>query len=120
MSSLTTSKAWTALQSHYHQTKNNSLCDAFKGDTNRFNKFSVNFNEILFDYSKNRIADQTLPLLIDLANHAGLDAKIKAMFSGEKSTPPNIGPSCTPPYAIEAIIRFMLMDRMSCPKLTGF
>ncbi|MDD1636805.1 MAG: glucose-6-phosphate isomerase [Methylococcaceae bacterium] len=84
MSSLTTSKAWTALQSHYHQTKNNSLCDAFKGDTNRFNKFSVNFNEILFDYSKNRIADQTLPLLIDLANHAGLDAKIKAMFSGEK------------------------------------
>ena len=84
MSSLTTSKAWTALQSHYHQTKNNSLCDAFKGDTNRFNKFSVNFNEILFDYSKNRITDQTLPLLIDLANHAGLDAKIKAMFSGEK------------------------------------
>lgn len=84
MSSLTTSKAWTALQSHYHQTKNDSLCDAFKGDTNRFNKFSVNFNEILFDYSKNRITDQTLPLLIDLANHAGLDAKIEAMFSGEK------------------------------------
>jgi glucose-6-phosphate isomerase len=84
MSSLTTSKAWTALQSHYHQTKNDSLCDAFKRDTNRFNKFSVNFNEILFDYSKNRITDQTLPLLIDLANHAGLNTKTKAMFSGEK------------------------------------
>ena len=84
MSSLTTSKAWTALQSHYHQTKNDSLRDAFKKDTNRFNKFSVNFNEILFDYSKNRITDQTLPLLIDLANHAELDEKIKAMFSGEK------------------------------------
>ena len=84
MSSLTTSKAWTALQSHYHQTKNDSLRDAFKRDTNRFNKFSVNFNEILFDYSKNRITDQTLPLLIDLAKHAELDTKIKAMFSGEK------------------------------------
>jgi len=84
MSSLTTSKAWTALQSHYHQTKNDSLRDAFKRDTNRFNKFSVNFNEILFDYSKNRITDQTLPLLIELANHAGLNAKVKAMFSGEK------------------------------------
>ncbi len=84
MSSLTTSKAWTALQNHYHQTKNDSLRNAFKRDTNRFNKFSVNFNEILFDYSKNRIADQTLPLLIDLANHAELNEKINAMFSGEK------------------------------------
>jgi glucose-6-phosphate isomerase len=84
MSSLTTSKAWTALQNHYHQTKNDSLRDAFERDSNRFNKFSVNFNEILFDYSKNRITNQTLPLLIDLANHAGLNAKITAMFSGEK------------------------------------
>ena len=84
MSSLTTSKAWTALQSHYDQTKNDSLRDAFKRDTKRFNKFSVDFNGILFDYSKNRITDQTLSLLIDLAHHAGLDAKIKAMFSGEK------------------------------------
>jgi glucose-6-phosphate isomerase len=84
MSSLTTSKAWTALQSHYQQTKNNSLRDAFRKDTNRFNKFSVNFNDIVYDYSKNRITDQTLPLLIDLANHAGLNAKINAMFSGEK------------------------------------
>ena len=84
MSSLTTSKAWTALQSHYDQTKNDSLRDAFKRDTKRFNKFSVDFNGILFDYSKNRITDQTLSLLIDLAHHAELDAKIKAMFSGEK------------------------------------
>ncbi|MDD5631901.1 MAG: glucose-6-phosphate isomerase, partial [Methylococcales bacterium] len=84
MSSLTTSKAWTALQSHHHQTKNDSLRDAFANDTNRLNKFSVNFNDILFDYSKNRITDHTLPLLIDLANHAELKKKINAMFSGEK------------------------------------
>jgi glucose-6-phosphate isomerase len=42
----------------------------------------VHFDDILFDYSKNRITDQTLPLLIALAKHAGLDGKIKAMFSG--------------------------------------
>lgn len=84
MSSLTTSKAWTALQSHYNQTKNESLREAFKKDPDRFSKFSVYFNDILFDYSKNRITDQTLPLLIDLAKHASLEAKINAMFSGEK------------------------------------
>ncbi len=84
MSSLTTSKAWIALQSHYHQSQNDSLREAFKRDTNRFNKFSVSFNDILFDYSKNRITDQTLPLLIDLANHVELNEKIEAMFSGEK------------------------------------
>ena len=81
MSFLTTSKAWTALQSHYHQTKNASLRGAFERDTNRFNKFSVNFNEILFDYSKNRITDQTLPLLIDLANQAELNEKINHISS---------------------------------------
>jgi len=84
MSSLTTSKAWIALQSHYYQSQNDSLREAFKRDTNRFNKFSVSFNDILFDYSKNRITDQTLPLLIDLANHIELNEKIEAMFSGEK------------------------------------
>jgi glucose-6-phosphate isomerase len=84
MSSLTTSKAWTALQDHYHQTKNDSLREAFRKDPNRFNKFSIYFNDILFDYSKNRITDRTLPLLIDLAKYAKLDTKINAMFTGEK------------------------------------
>ncbi len=84
MSSLTTSKAWISLLSHYDQTKNISLRNLHKEDTNRFNKFSIKFNEILFDYSKNRITDQTLTLLMDLANHARLGDKIKAMFSGEK------------------------------------
>ncbi|MEE7624802.1 glucose-6-phosphate isomerase [Methylobacter sp. Wu8] len=82
MSSLTTSTAWTALIEHHNETKNILLRDSFNADNNRHNKFSLRFNDILFDYSKNRITDQTLPLLIDLAKHAGLDEKIKAMFSG--------------------------------------
>jgi glucose-6-phosphate isomerase len=84
MSSLVHSKAWIALQNHYQHVKDCSMRDAFKQDPQRFTKFSVTFNDILFDYSKNRITDETLPLLIDLANHADLGAKTKAMFAGEK------------------------------------
>lgn len=84
MSSLTTSTAWTALIKHHNETKNILLRDSFNADNARHTKFSLNFNDILFDYSKNRITDQTLPLLIDLAKHAGLDEKIKAMFCGAK------------------------------------
>ncbi|MFZ2725490.1 MAG: glucose-6-phosphate isomerase [Methylococcaceae bacterium] len=84
MSSLTTSNAWLALQAHYQQTKDNVLREAFEADGKRFDKFSITFDDILFDYSKNRINDETVPLLIDLANHANLSAKIEAMFSGEK------------------------------------
>jgi glucose-6-phosphate isomerase len=84
MSSLTTSTAWTALINHHSETKNILLRDSFNADPNRHLKFSLHFNDILFDYSKNRITDQTLPLLIDLANHAGLKEKIKDMFCGAK------------------------------------
>ncbi|MFU8788839.1 MAG: glucose-6-phosphate isomerase [Methylobacter sp.] len=84
MSSLTTSTAWAALKTHHEDTKNILLRDSFDADANRHAKFSVQFNGILFDYSKNRITDQTLPLLINLAKHARLDEKIKAMFCGAK------------------------------------
>ncbi len=82
MSSLTTSKAWSALQDHFDQIKNASLKDAFEQDASRHSKFSLSLDDILFDYSKNRITEQTLPLLIGLANHAKLKDKINAMFSG--------------------------------------
>jgi glucose-6-phosphate isomerase len=82
MSSLTTSKAWIALQAHYQQAQKLSMRDAFEHDKDRFNKFSLHLNDILFDYSKNRITEQTLPLLIDLAEHSQLKEKIQAMFSG--------------------------------------
>lgn len=83
MSSLTTSKAWTALQNHFDQIRNHSMREAFLKDTDRYNKFSLKFNDIIFDYSKNRITDETLPLLINLVKDRGLEAKIDAMFSGK-------------------------------------
>ena len=84
MSSLTTSKAWSALQDHFVHIQNHSLRDAFGQDSQRHHKFSIRFNDILYDYSKNRIADETIPLLIALAEQAGLSTKIEAMFSGER------------------------------------
>jgi glucose-6-phosphate isomerase len=84
MTSLTAMPAWAALQNHYDEIRNQSLVESFKNDPQRHEKFSLTFNDILFDYSKNRINDNTLPLLINLAKQAGLEAKIHAMFSGEK------------------------------------
>jgi glucose-6-phosphate isomerase len=83
MSSLTDSKAWIALTYHHRQIEKFSIRNAFKEDPNRHKKFSLFSNDILFDYSKNRITDETMPLLFDLARHVGLDSKINAMFSGK-------------------------------------
>ncbi len=84
MASLTATPAWADLQNHYDHIRNQSLVESFKNDTHRHEKFSLSFGDLLFDYSKNRIDDDTLPLLINLAKQANLDAKINAMFLGEK------------------------------------
>ncbi len=84
MSALTTSKAWVALAEHFRQIQDYSMREAFAKDVDRFHKYSLHLNDILFDYSKNRIDEQTLPLLVDLANMAKLPEKIEAMFSGAK------------------------------------
>jgi glucose-6-phosphate isomerase len=83
MSSLTTSKAWTALQNHFNQVRDHSMREAFLKDKDRYKKFSLKFNDIIFDFSKNRITDETMPLLIDLVRERGLADKIDAMFSGK-------------------------------------
>ena len=84
MSALTTSDAWVALQAHQAQLAETHMRDMFAADPDRFEKFSTSINEILFDYSKNRITEETVSLLLELAEEAGLKAKIDAAFSGEK------------------------------------
>ncbi|WP_374090394.1 glucose-6-phosphate isomerase [Methylomicrobium lacus] len=83
MSSLTNSKAWTALKTHFQHIQNDSMRDAFRRDPDRFKKFSLQLNDIIFDYSKNRINEETVALLVELAESQGLKQKIEAMFSGE-------------------------------------
>ena len=83
MPSLRTSSEWTALQQHYKEVCNLSIKEQFANDPGRHKKMSLTFNDILFDYSKNRITHDTLPLLRNLAEQANLSEKTKAMFSGE-------------------------------------
>ncbi|MFM2408846.1 MAG: glucose-6-phosphate isomerase, partial [Pseudomonadota bacterium] len=84
MSKLTQSPAWQALQAHYASVQSQHMRELFQNDPSRFNKFTVQLNDLLFDYSKNRITSDTLPLLIKLAEQADLPAYIERMFTGVK------------------------------------
>src|SRR5947209_6193622 len=84
MSTLTDSPAWRALAEHYAKTCKLHLRDLFRQDPARFEKFSVRFQDILLDYSKNRITGETLRLLLDLAKQADVLGRAAKMFAGEK------------------------------------
>ncbi|MGD2165168.1 MAG: glucose-6-phosphate isomerase [Anaerolineae bacterium] len=84
MSNLTESPAWQALIKHQLEMDDVHMRDLFGRDPQRFERFSLQLGDILFDYSKNRVTDETMSLLIDLAREANLNEWIQAMFSGEK------------------------------------
>ena len=80
----TQTKAWKALEAHFAANKDRQLSDLFAADPARFDKFSTTYKDnILVDYSKNLITDETLDLLIDLAHEVDLRSAIDAMFNGE-------------------------------------
>jgi len=83
ISNLAHSKAWLALIKHYEKIKNNHMRDMFNEDANRFEKYSLKLNDILFDYSKNRINDETKRLLLNLAHDLDVPGWIRKMFNGE-------------------------------------
>lgn len=76
-------KAWRKLEDHYKKMRRTHLRDLFAEDPERFRKFSLEVEDILFDYSKNRITGKTMQLLLDLASACELDKAIAAMFSGD-------------------------------------
>ena len=76
--------AWKALETHYQKVHNLHLRELFSSDETRGEKFSLEASGLYFDYSKNRLTDETLPLLFRLAEESGLKARIEAMFQGEK------------------------------------
>lgn len=80
----TTTKAYQYLADHYININEKDIKTLFAEDPERFSKFSVLFDDILFDYSKNRIDDETMALLTQLAKECKLDEAIKAMFGGQK------------------------------------
>ena len=81
---LTQRREWKALEDHYQQVKRLHLRHLFAEDPTRGERFALEAAGLYLDYSKNRITDETLRLLLDLAESAGVRARMDAMFRGEK------------------------------------
>ena len=84
MSRLEESPAWQALAQHQREIGEVHMRDLFAADPQRFERFSLRLGDIWFDFSKNRITEETLRLLVALAHQAELGHSIEAMFSGQK------------------------------------
>lgn len=80
----TKTESWKLLGAHFNDSKAEEIKSLFKNDSERFKKFMLSLDDIIVDYSKNRITDKTMKLLIGLASECKLDDSIKAMFSGEQ------------------------------------
>ena len=79
----TTTKTWRKLTKHHKNMSGVTMKTLFAENPKRFEQMSMRFEDILLDYSKNVITDETLGLLIKLAKECGLKAAIDAMFNGE-------------------------------------
>jgi glucose-6-phosphate isomerase len=78
-----TEMALAALDAHKRSMAGQTIADFFRDDPNRFARFHVELDDILFDYSKHRLTETTLKLLLDLARTAGVEARRAALFAGE-------------------------------------
>ena len=76
--------SWQKLAAHYEDIQSIHMKNLFANDPERFNKFSIRFNDILVDFSKNLITEKTMQLLLELANETGVGEAIEAMFQGQK------------------------------------
>ena len=74
--------AWQNLRDHFYEMQHERMQDLFSLDSNRAGKFHIKWNDFIVDFSKNRISQETLKLLLDLANEVSLKEAINSMFSG--------------------------------------
>ena len=79
----TQTKAWSELQSHFETMQNNSIKEMFQNDGQRAEKFHIHWNNFLVDFSKNNINQDTINLLLELANQVDLKSAIASYFNGE-------------------------------------
>ncbi|MDF1514910.1 MAG: glucose-6-phosphate isomerase [Anaerolineae bacterium] len=84
MPNLTRSAVWSSLTQHYNEIVNLHMRTLFDEDAGRFDRFSLSIEDILYDYSKNRITDTTIQLLLELAQEAELPIWIERLFTGAK------------------------------------
>lgn len=79
----TTTKAWSKLANHFKEIESTHMRDLFASDSTRYDKFNLSFEQLLVDYSKNRLTQETIDLLMALAQECQLNEAIQSMFSGE-------------------------------------
>ena len=79
----TQTQAWKKLNEHFNATNKIHLKELFAADKDRANKFSVKWNDFLFDFSKNRITEDTISILLELADEVNLKDGIQKYFNGE-------------------------------------
>lgn len=84
VSKLTQSPAWQNLAAHKKELESRTMREMFESDPQRFEKFSLEYEGVLFDYSKNRITEKTIDLLVALAEEAQIKEKAEMMFTGQK------------------------------------
>lgn len=80
----TQTEAWKKLSAHFEEMSSFSIERAFEENTNRKEDFSIQMNDLLVDYSKNRVDEKTMDLLVDLANELNLQDAIEKYFSGDE------------------------------------
>ena len=88
MSGLTRSAAWRALERHAEAMAGVHLRELFAADPDRFARFSLRAGDLLLDYSKNRVTEETIRLLLDLAREGELEVGARACSQATGSTPP--------------------------------
>src|SRR5881392_4432173 len=81
---LTERQTWKVLEAHYQKVRDLHLRKLFADDPKRGERMTVDAVGLFLDYSKNRVTDETLKLLVQLADESGLRSRIDAMFKGEK------------------------------------
>jgi len=79
----TATLAWRKLKEHFEEIKDAEMKQLFSEEPQRFNDLSINWEDFLIDFSKNRITKETQQLLLDLAKECGLEEAISSYFGGE-------------------------------------
>jgi len=94
---LSATPAWQALQAHFEQIRDLHLRGLFADDPGRGERMCMEAVGLYLDYSKNRITDETVRLLLELARSRGVAARRDAMFAAKRSTSASSAPFCTSP-----------------------
>ena len=110
--------AWNALESHATTMTRTHLRQLFADDPKRGERMALEAVGLYLDYSKNRVTDETLRLLVQLAEESGCETGSTPCSGARRSTSPRIGPSCTSPCALRGTRRSSSTARTSSPRST--